>query len=376
MRAILEQLQDMVRERHRVARQWKERTGRGTIGYFCTYVPEEIIYAAGLLPVRIIGSHEPQDVTEPYMFNMYCAFSRDCLAQGLKGRYDYLDGVVAAHSCLHLRQAFASWVRHIPLPFHHYLFMPSLSNSPAAQECLTGELARLKEALERWMGREITRQDLLEAIEIYNTNRRLLRKIYELRKAASPVISGAEAMEIVLSSMVMDKADHNRLLEQLLEQLPLPEEAQEPPIRLMIVGSENDDLELIRLIESLGTRVVIDDHCTGSRYFWEEIEPQEDLLNSIALRYLRKPPCPLKDLVNRNRFSFIQGLIEEFQVQGVFFLQQKFCDPHQFDYPPLMAKLKEENIPSLLLELDTTVPAGQFRTRIEAFLELLRLEVT
>ena len=71
-----------------------QRTGGKVIGYFCTYVPEEILHAAGVLPVRILGSHEPQDVTEPHIFGMYCPFCRDCLAQGLQGRYDYLDGIM------------------------------------------------------------------------------------------------------------------------------------------------------------------------------------------------------------------------------------------------------------------------------------------
>ena len=89
-------------ERHDYARAWKERTGGKVLGYFCTYVPEEILYAADVLPVRILGSHEPQDVTEPHIFGMYCPFCRDCLAQGLKGRFDYLDGLMIAQSCLHI----------------------------------------------------------------------------------------------------------------------------------------------------------------------------------------------------------------------------------------------------------------------------------
>ncbi|HLG93869.1 MAG TPA: 2-hydroxyacyl-CoA dehydratase, partial [candidate division Zixibacteria bacterium] len=73
------------KERHTYAKEWKQRTGRKVLGYFCTYVPEEILHAAGVLPVRILGSHEPSDLTEPHIFGgMFCPFSRDCLAQGLK----------------------------------------------------------------------------------------------------------------------------------------------------------------------------------------------------------------------------------------------------------------------------------------------------
>ncbi|NIW10485.1 MAG: benzoyl-CoA reductase, partial [Gammaproteobacteria bacterium] len=100
--------------RHEYAKTWKERTGNRIVGYFCTYVPEEILYAANILPVRILGSHEPPTVTEPYIFAMYCHFCRDCLAQGLKEKFDYLDGIVEGQACIHLRQAFNAWRLHIP----------------------------------------------------------------------------------------------------------------------------------------------------------------------------------------------------------------------------------------------------------------------
>ena len=80
---LFNQFSDWYKNRHDYALEWKERTGGKVMGYFCTYVPEEILYAADILPVRILGSHEPQDVTEPHIFAMFCPFCRDCLAQGL-----------------------------------------------------------------------------------------------------------------------------------------------------------------------------------------------------------------------------------------------------------------------------------------------------
>ncbi|MFQ5852273.1 MAG: 2-hydroxyacyl-CoA dehydratase, partial [Candidatus Binatia bacterium] len=112
---MVEKFREWYEERHAYAKQWKERTGGKVIGTFCTYVPEEILAAANMLPARILGSHEPQDVTEPHIFGMFCPFCRDALAQGLKGRFNYLDGVVLAHSCIHFRQTFNSWRIHLPV---------------------------------------------------------------------------------------------------------------------------------------------------------------------------------------------------------------------------------------------------------------------
>src|SRR3989304_4640522 len=114
---MFDKFYDWYKNRHDYARNWLGQTGHEVVGCFCSYVPEEIIYAAGLLPVRMLGSHEPQDVTEPHIFGMFCPFCRDVLAQGLKGRYNYLDGVAAAHTCMHINQAFESWSMHLPVDF-------------------------------------------------------------------------------------------------------------------------------------------------------------------------------------------------------------------------------------------------------------------
>lgn len=374
--SALARFQELVQKRHDYARDWKARTGGKVLGYFCTYVPEELVYAAGVLPVRILGSHEPDNLTERHIYTMYCPFCRDCLAQGLRGRFDYLDGIAIAHSCIHIRQAFSSWRLHVPVSYEYYLFMPAKPQSPSAHVLLTRELQDFRDSLEGWTGRAITPESLEEAIEVVNTGRRLLRQVYELRKSERPPLTGAEAMEMTVSSQMTDRREHNALLQQALEELQGRVPQRETGLRLMIVGSEDDDTEMLRLIESLGATVVIDDHCTGSRHFWNQVELDGDPLSAIATRYAERPPCPQKDWEGRRRLEHIRRLAKEYGVQGAIVIQQKFCDPHELDNPVIISLLREElNIPSLFLEFDVTIPVGQFRTRIEAFLEMLRLEV-
>ncbi len=364
-------LRDWERNRHEYAKAWKERTGGKVLGYFCTYVPEEILHAAGVLPVRILGSHEPQDVTEPHIFGMFCPFCRDCLAQGLKGRYDYLDGLMIAQSCLHIRQAFTSWEKHRPPEFSYYLCMPHHVQSPRALPYLTGELATFKSAVEEWTGRPITDDDLDSAIDIYNENRRLLHAVYELRKQDDPPLTGEEAMEMVISGQMTDKAEHNRELKRVLAELPHRSTGRDPGVRLMIVGSEDDDTEFLRMVESCGATFVVDEHCTGTRYFWNEVEPRENRLEAIAARYIDRVPCPTKDWVERRRVPHILELARQWKVAGAIVIQQKFCDPHELDIPAIRKALEESGIKTLFLEFDVTVPVGQFKVRVEAFLEML-----
>jgi benzoyl-CoA reductase subunit C len=371
----MEKFHEVVKNRHQYARAWKERTGGKILGYFCTYIPEEIVYAAGILPVRILGSHEPQDVTDPHIYPMFCPFCRDCLAQGILGRYDYLDGIAIGHSCMHIRQTFASWEMHVPVSYSYFIAMPAKTQSPSAKPFLRGEFAAFKTSLEEWTGKTVSEEDLDRGIDLLNTNRNRMRRIYESRKAEEPLISGADAMEMVLSSHFADKTEHNQWLSETLQELPKRDNRGDPGIRLMLIGSEDDDTEMIRLAEELGSTVVIDEHCTGSRYFWNEVVKGEDHLEAIAARYLDRPPCPQKDWPARLRIPHIMQLAQDYQVQGALVIQQKFCDPHEFDNPIIMRELKEKlGIPSLFLEFDITIPAGQFRTRIEAFLEMLQLE--
>lgn len=367
---MFDKFKDWEQNRHDYARAWREKTGGKVVGYFCTYVPEEILYAAGILPVRILGSHEPQDVTEPHIFGMFCPFCRDCLAQGLKGRYDYLDGIMIAQSCLHIRQAYTSWEKHIPTDFNYYLPMPHHVQSKHALPFLTGEYDVFKKAVEDWTGKTISDDDLDKAIAVYNESRQLHHDIYNLRKQDDPPLTGEEVMEVVISSQMTDKAEHNEELKKVIAGLKDRVTDRETGTRLMILGSEDDDIAFINLVESCGATFVTDDHCTGTRYFWNSVEPLDNRLEALAKRYIERVPCPSKDWEERTRIPHILKLADDWNVKGAIVIQQKFCDPHEIDMVAIRKALHDHGIKTLFLEFDVTVPLGQFKIRVEAFLEM------
>jgi len=362
---------DWYENRHDYARNWLAKNGGEVVGCFCSYAPEEIIYAAGLLPVRMLGSHEPQDVTEPHIFGMFCPFCRDVLAQGLKGRYDYMKGIMIAQSCLHLRQSFTSWKNHVPVDYAYYLYMPSKVQTEHARPYLKGELEKFKQSLEGWTKKTITTEGLQESARLYNENRRLMHEVYDLRKGPNPPVTGLEAMVMVAASFFVDKKDHNAELERILPELKSRTLNRDVGSRLMIVGSEDDDTEFVRMVESVGATIVADDHCTGSRYFWNLTRFDGDIMQNIADRYIDRPPCPSKDWEERKRFPHILQIAKDAKVDGAILIQQKFCDPHECEIPLLANYLKQNDIPTLFLEFDVTVPLGPLRVRVEAFLEIL-----
>ncbi len=368
---IFQQFRSWIDNRHEYARAWKERDQGKVVGYFCTYVPEEILYAADVLPVRILGSHEPPTATEPYIFAMYCHFCRDCLAQGLKGKFSYLDGIVEGQSCIHLRQAFNAWRLHIPIDYTYYIYVPHGIQTRHATPFFAKELAQFKASLEKWTGKPITNTDLDEGIHILNQNRELMRKVTEYRRLNPPKLTGLEAMEMTLASQMVDKREHNKLLEQMLQELPKRQLNRKSDIRLMIIGSEDDDRVFMKNVEDLGATFVVDEHCTGTRYYWDNVTPQDDRLAAIAARYIKRVPCPSKDWPELTRIQHAVNLAKEYNVNGALIIQNKFCDPHGIEIPPLKDALSQIGVQTYPLEFDVTVPWGQFRTRVEAFLETL-----
>ncbi len=362
----------IVTNRHQVAKEWKARTGGKVLGYFNTDLPEELIYAAGILPVRILGSHEPEVITDQYMWNMmHCVFERDCLAQGLQGRYDYLDGVVNVEGDPHELQCYLSWIQEIPIGYHYQLWAPGGYSVKHAQEYLRGEIEHFKKSLEGWTGKTITNEAIDQAIKLYNQSRRLMTKLSEFRKNDPPPVSGTEFMETALAGMLCDKKDFNPIIEQIIKDVPKRPVKNKGGVRIMLSGASNDYFDVVKAIEDMGARIVVDEHDTGGRYYMTEVVPEKDRLNALAARIINKPRSPLKDVPERARDKQLVALAKEYRAQGVIFMFSLHDDAEQFDYPMNKAALEQSGIPTLMLELDFTNPIEQFRTRVEAFLETI-----
>jgi benzoyl-CoA reductase subunit C len=379
------QFRDWVDDPHDYGRDWKERTGGKVVAFFCTYAPREITYAGGMLSVRAYGGHQASDIAEADQHiyrGMWCPFSRDVLSQGLLGKYDYTDGIVMASTCLHLRQTYHSWADSVidEDDFQHYFMMPHGTQQEGGVEYLAQKLRETTEAVEAFTGREITEDDLWEAIEVYDENRRLLREVYEYRKQEQPPISGLEALEMVKSSHIADPAEHNELLRSVLDQLEdYDGPRRDPDYRLMHISSENDDRRFMYMVEEdLGfdVTVVTEEACVGTRDFWNTTtDTYDDPYLTLAERYLERPPCPNKDWPYRRRMDQIGMLADEFDVDGALLIVQKFCDPHLLDVANERDLLEDElDIQTLELEFDASVPIGQFKTRVQAFVEQLQTD--
>ena len=372
---LFDQFKEWYEKRHDYARAWKARTGGQVVATMCTYTPEELLIAAGMLPVRVLGAHEPQNVTEPHIFGMFCPFCRDSLAQGLLGRFDYAEGVTLTQSCIQYRQAYSSWRQNVPtVQWDYYVAMPNDVQSPHSRKAHYAEIQQFRVFLQTLTGKTLTDDMLRDALAVMDENRRLLRELFDYRKADEPKVTGVEALYASITAQFIDKREHNEMLKKVLAALPAREVTRPTGARFMTIGSENDDVSFMAMVESVGATIVIDDQCSGTRYFWNASKNDDDVVKAIADRYCDRPACPTKDYPAHTRFDHVLNLAKEYKVQAAVFLQQKFCDPHEGDYPDLKRHLEANGIPTLFLEFDITNPIGPFRIRIEAMLETLSEE--
>jgi len=271
---------------------WKEQ-GRKVIAFQCDYVPEEVIYAAGILPIRLTGDSGELGLEEAnaYMYVNTCSFIRSCLELVLRKQYSFLDGFVSGATCDCSRRLADVWLHYGFTPFVHIFSVPH-KITPWAYELYEAEVRDLQHRLEEFFGVEMTNEALWKAIEVYNKRRELFRKLHELRKLDAPPISGAETLEVLNASSRMPPDQFNKVLERLVEEAGSGKRAVEGKFRLMVNGSPLNNPEFMQAIEELGGMVVIDELCTGIRYWWEGIDLDPDPIKAICRRYLHNFPCP------------------------------------------------------------------------------------
>ena len=376
--AIIENFRHITENTHEYAKAL-QKEGKLLAGYMCTHVPEEILYAAGIIPVRILSSHVSQAMTRSYIHETYCSFSHDCAYQGLQHHYDYLDLIAHSSSCIHMAEAFNVWVRFAGFQQKSFLIpYPHIIQTVPAGGFMVKSFGEFKQFIEKFAKKSITDDDLERAIKVYNHNRRLLKRLWEFLRRDNPPITGPEVETVTLASQVMDKQECNQMLEQLIQSLEAEPGKAPSGVRLMVTGGACDDLRIFDLIEQLNysTNLIFIDSCTAARYFWFEVpEDRPDKLEAIAEGYIGRIPCPAKDNVpgtgEKKRLRFIQQFIEDFKPDGVVFIYQRFCSPQPHDIVALKPILNKLGIPSTELELDTTVPIAQFGTQLEALVEII-----
>ncbi len=351
--------------------QWKNE-GKKILGYFCSYIPEEIIYAAGILPVRV----RARDCTDTPMGDAYmtptaCSFTRCCLELANRNEYNFLDGIVSCNCCDQIRRLYDNIRYKAPFPFHYIMGVPGNVNETTL-DWFRHELSKFKKIIEKSFNVTITDEKLRDAIRKYNKSRTHLKELYKLRMKDDPPITGTDILNVISAGVSIPRDQFNELLTELLRDIDNVEGSSDHRARLMVVGSLLDEPEYLKVIEDLGGLIVTDSLCLGTRYFWDLVDEESDPLDALAERYLSRVSCPRMSGGQHERSEFMLKMIKDFKVEGVIFQRMKFCALWWAEIFMLRNKLKEEGIPFLELEREYVLSgAGSMKTRVQTFMEIL-----
>ncbi|MFQ6015179.1 MAG: 2-hydroxyacyl-CoA dehydratase subunit D [Anaerolineae bacterium] len=353
---------------------WPNRfPGRRAFGYISTYVPEEILHAAGYTPIQLFGRRGSILQAEAHLQSFTCWPARSVLDQALEGRFDFLEGVALAHTCDALHALSEIWREAVPHCQVLNVGQPLNLESPSTRPYLMAELQNLVARLGQRSGQEIGGQTLWESIHLYNQTRSLIQRLYEL----SSILPSPAFFSIVQAAHLMPKDEYNQLLAQLLAVLEGTKghgPASGP--KLIVVGPVLDDEALYRAIAEAGGQVVDDMLDLGHLYFQGLVEDGDDPLAALADRYLSLVPIPSKHHPGLRRDKQLLDLIARREAEGVIFAPQKFCESHSFDYVILKRALDQTDVPHLLVEIEQAQVTGQTKTRLRAFIEMLTGEKT
>ncbi len=343
-------------------------------------------HAAGIIPFRIWGSmKDPPSLANNYFIDTSCFYARTCFELGLKGAYDFLDGIVGCFACDTFERMFQVWRYNIKLPYSHVVMVPHAVHTgpPISLEFFTEELNYFRKSLENYTGKKISDQSLSRSIRLFNEHRALVRELSSLRKKEPPLISGSEVEETIIASMTLPVEEANELVREVIEEARSREQhPKDRAARILIWGTPLDDVAITRLIEESGADVVVEDVCTGMRPFLSDVEATDDPLKGIAIRYMDKLTCPItckeaegthKEDLDR-RLGYLKEIAKDYQVDAAIIQVVSYCCIHLIDALNVKDYLKEEaGIPALIAEHDYNIGAlAPLKTRVEAFLETIR----
>ncbi len=364
-------LQDPVPE---PVRRAKAR-GSPVVGYFCHYVPAELILAAGAIPLRLRGTGcDDPSLGDAFMSSHVCTFVRHVMSLVLDDRYDVLDAAICSNTCDHVRRAADLFSRETGIPTG-FVSVPR-----APRDSLFGYYLEELRSLYTWLCDQLGTQPhddaVREAIRTIEANRVRLRALPALRRLHAPKLTGEEALLLHIAAHVLPPDEVGPLLEDALDTLGQRSGVDGLRARFVLVGAELDDPAYVRALESQGGLVVGDQLCFGARSVLPPIDADgPDPIEAIARTYFFRLSCARMMGDFPARFEAIVRLVRDTRADGVIFQRLLFCDPWGADQHNLMHQCREpRGFPLLTLSREYgNVPTGQLRTRVQAFVE--RIEI-
>ena len=353
--------------------------GKKALGVVCCHVPEELLWAADIMPVRLRATDcvDSSDA-EMWMSSFSCSFAKSILQYWLNGTYK-LDGLLATDGCMMAARIYdnATYLndKENQGKFIKQFGAPRKCNEKTIS-FFKQELVDLVTDLEKFSGNKITTEKIKAAVDKYNEARELVAKLYALRREKNPVINGEDTLKITLAATDMTIDEYVDHLKAFLADVGTRKPIDDYRSRLLLIGSALDNPEYIKVIESKGGLVVADTLCFGELAFGKPLVFDEaDPIGSLAKYYLERLVCPRMMDKHEALHDYIFECVREYGADGVVYQRMQNCECWGGENVLLEQRLKDAGIPLITLEREEHMAnAGQLAIRIEAFIEMIDKE--
>jgi len=362
-------------------REWKSaKPGRKAIGHMPIYVPRELIHAAGMLPVGVVGGGDRLEIIrgDAYFQSYICRIPRSTIELALSGRLDGLDGMLFPSICDVIRNLSGMWKMLFPDRYVRYVDVPQNFDRGVGGTFWRRELDNLRDDFSRISGHTSTDDDLRKSIAVYNENRAAIAELYRERSRRPWVFPLSEAFLFLRAGNVLPPEEHTELLREYPREAPLDatrrEQDQSRGVRAGLF-CEQPPHGLLVTLERAGCSVVDDDLLLGIRWLTREVETEDDPLANLVNAYLDASAMTASRYSpDGNRAQTLLASITRNAAEGVIFCAPSFCDPALLEQPMLVAALDRAGVQHT--EFKYAEDTGQFaviREQAGTFSDSIRL---
>lgn len=346
-------------------------TGRDAVGLFPLFLPEELVYAAGFLPVGLWGGISGFQLADKYLQSFCCSIMRANMELALKGSYGNLKAILIPSQCDTLKCVCENMKVALPQVPVIGVTVPHNRTIAGAHTQMLEEFRYIADALGKVPGGEAHAIPVEEAFAVYEGYREVMMDFIQIVPRYLNTINAKVRHYLMKAAYFMDKTEYTQKMNALLAELKKQPEEAFSGTKVVATGIMIDAEPVLDLLVDLNIAVVDDLLCHESMQFRTKTRSEESVLSKMAYRLLDlQGASPLYE-PGKPRGLLLADMAKAHQADAVLFCLLKFCDPEAFDQPLVKKDLTDRGVPMLSIEMDQHVDSiGQLRTRIQGFLEM------
>ena len=351
---------------------YKKETGKGAVGIMPVYCPEEIVHAAGYLPIGMWGAQKKQiSKARTYLPPFACSIMQSVMELQLEGVYDDLEAVIFSVPCDTLKCMSQKWNRPVPAIVFTHPQNRKIAKD-AANVFAREEFNIVKEKLEDILDVHISNKAIKNSIAVYNENRAACREFSDVAAEYAAVVTPSDRHAVIKARWFMEKSRHTALVKELIAALKAEPAPEFKGKKIIVTGIQVEPYDVLDIFQENGFAIVADDLAQETRNFRQDVPDDDDALMALARAWNEFDGCSLATDANKPKGQMIIDAVKKYGADAVVVCMMKFCDPEEFDYPILLQDFEAAGVKNLYIEVDQESTAfEQVKTRIQTFAEIL-----